>query len=253
MKSAIATHLSRHAAGGSVRERPDVTLAGVKVEIFSDVACPYCFIGKRQFERALAAFPQADEVEVTWRSFQLDPTASNEPQGDTHTLLAAKYGVSVGEAKAMSARVGAMAEAAGLKMDFDNVAHVNTFDAHRTAHLARSEGREDAMIERLFSAYFTGGENIADHEVLARLAAEAGVDRDLAASVVASDRFAEEVRAELGEARSLGLSGVPAFVIDRSLLVSGAQPPEVILGALQQARAGGGEAQPSTGSASSEA
>lgn len=225
----------------------------MKVEIFSDVACPFCFIGRRHFERALAAFPHAEEVEVIWKSFQLNPTASTEPHGDTHSLFAAKYGVPIEEAKAMSGRVGAMAEAAGLKMDFEHVVHVNTFDAHRIAHLARSEGREDEMIERLFSAYFADGENIADHEVLARLAAEAGVDRELAAATLASDRFAEEVRAELGEARSLGLSGVPAFVIDRSMLVSGAQPPEVILGALQQARDSADEAQPSAGAASSEA
>jgi predicted DsbA family dithiol-disulfide isomerase len=225
----------------------------VKVEIFSDVACPFCFIGKRNFERALEAFPYADEVRTTWRSFQLDPTASTEPQGDTYTLLAAKYGVSVEEAKAMSGRVGAMAEAAGLNLDFEKVVHVSTFDAHRTAHLARSEGKEDRMIERLFVAYFMDGENIADRRVLARLAEESGIDPELTTSALDSDRFAEEVHAEINEARSLGLNGVPAFVIDRSLLVSGAQPPEVMLGALQQARGSDGPAQPSAGAASSEA
>lgn len=225
----------------------------MKVEIFSDVACPFCFIGKRHFEGALAAFPHADEVEVTWRSFQLDPGAPTEPHGDNYGRLAAKYGVSIEEAKAMSGRVGTMAEAAGLSIDFDNIVSVNTFDAHRAAHLARDEGREGPMIEQLFSAYFIRGENVADQQVLVRLAGEAGIDRDLAASVLDSDRFADEVRTELGQARSLGLSGVPAFVIDRSLLVSGAQPPEVILGALQQARDGEGENQPSAGAPSSEA
>ena len=208
----------------------------MNVEIFSDVACPFCYIGKRQFERAIEAFPYADEVEVTWRSFQLDPAAPTEPQGDTHSLLADKYGITVEEAKAMSGRVGTMAEAAGLEMDFENVVHVNTFDAHRLLHLARSLGREDEVVEALFAAYFTRGENLADREVLAALASEAGLDPSSVLEMLAGERFKPEVGDELGEAHELGLNGVPAFVIDRSLLVSGAQPPEVILGALQQAR-----------------
>jgi predicted DsbA family dithiol-disulfide isomerase len=208
----------------------------MKVEIFSDVACPYCYIGKRHFERAIAAFPDPEDVEIIWRSFQLDPAAPTVPQGDTYSRLAKKYGVSVEEAKAMGGRVQSMAEAAGLKMDFEAVVHVNTFDAHRLIHLARTEKSEDRMIEVLFAAYFTRAENLADRTVLSSLAAEAGLDSDIAAQVLESDRFSEEVGLELGEAHELGLKGVPAFVIDRSLLVSGAQPPEVILGALQQAR-----------------
>ncbi len=208
----------------------------VKVEIFSDVACPFCYIGKRHFERAMAAFPHADEVEVTWRSFQLDPAAPVEPHGDTLSLLAEKYRIPVEEARAMTDRVGAMAEAAGLEMDFENVVHVNTFDAHRLAHLARSLGRENEMVERLFAAYFTRGQNLADRDVLAGLAEEVGIDRKLATGMLEGERFRSEVAEELGEAHELGLSGVPALVIDRSLLVSGAQPPEVMLGALQQAR-----------------
>ncbi len=208
----------------------------MRVEIFSDVACPFCYIGKRHFERALDAFPQADEVEVTWRSFQLDPAAPSEPHGDTHSLLAAKYGITVEEARAMSERVGSMAAAAGLDMDFEGVVHVNTFDAHRLVHLARSLGREDEVVEALFAAYFTHGGNLADREVLTRIASGAGLEAGTASEMLAGERFRTEVGDELGEAHELGLTGVPAFVIDRSLLVSGAQPPEVILGALQQAR-----------------
>ncbi len=208
----------------------------MRVEIFSDVACPFCYIGKRHFERALEAFPHADEVEVTWRSFQLDPAAPSEPRGDTHGLLAAKYGITVEQAREMSGRVGAMAESTGLDMDFEGVVHVNTFDAHRLLHLARSLDREDEMVEALFAAYFTRGENLADREVLAEIAARAGLDSATASEMLAGERFKPEVGDELGEAHELGLTGVPAFVIDRSLLVSGAQPPEVILGALQQAR-----------------
>ncbi len=216
---------------------PDRYSEMVKVEIFSDVACPFCYIGKRHFERAMEAFPHADEVDINWRSFQLDPAAPTSPRGDTHSLLADKYGISLEEAKAMSARVGAMAEAAGLEMDFDGVVHVNTFDAHRLVHFARSLDREDEVVEVLFAAYFTRGENLADREVLAGLASGVGLDPDSVAEMLAGDRFKAEVGAEVGEAHDLGLNGVPAFVIDRSMLVSGAQPPEVILGALQQARA----------------
>jgi predicted DsbA family dithiol-disulfide isomerase len=208
----------------------------MRVEIFSDVACPFCFIGKRNFERALEAFPYPDEVEVRWRSFQLDPAAPAEPRGSTQSHLAEKYGVSLEEARAMSERVLVMARAAGLEMDFDRVVHVNTFEAHRLLHLAASQGKGDRMAEALFTAYFTEAGDIADHELLLRLAGEAGLDPAETEALLSGDRFTEEVRADFSEAMELGLTGVPAFVIDRSLLVSGAQPPEVLLGALQQAR-----------------
>jgi predicted DsbA family dithiol-disulfide isomerase len=208
----------------------------MKVEIFSDVACPFCFIGKRNFERALEAFPHADEVEVEWRSFQLDPNAPLEPRGSAHGHLAEKYGVSLEEARAMGERVLVMARGVGLEMDFDRVLHVNTFDAHRILKLAGSHGKGDLMAELLFTAYFVDAGNIADPGLLISLALEAGVDEDEALTLLSGDRFAEQVRADFAQAVEFGLSGVPAFVIDRALLVSGAQPPEVLLGALQQAR-----------------
>jgi predicted DsbA family dithiol-disulfide isomerase len=216
----------------------------VEVEIFSDVACPFCYIGKRHFERALAEFPQADEVAVTWRSFQLDPAAPAEPkEGGTYARLASKYGISLDEAEAMGNRVTDMAEAAGLGMDFEAVLSVNTFDAHRMIHFARAaEGQQgtgqaqNRMVEVLFDSYFTAGENLADRDTLVRLAGEAGLDSESARVALDAGQFEEDVRAELSEAMELGLNGVPAFVIGRSLLVSGAQPPEAILGALQQAR-----------------
>jgi predicted DsbA family dithiol-disulfide isomerase len=207
----------------------------VKVEIFSDVACPFCFIGKRNLERALEAFPHAGEVEVIWRSFQLDPDAPAEPVGTTQSHLAEKYGVTLDEARAMGERVRLMARGAGLELDFDRVVHVNTFDAHRILTLAGSHGKADGMAERLFTAYFVDGGNIADPALLLSLAAEEGLDGHEARAVLSGERFADEVRADFAQAVEFGLSGVPAFVIDRAVLVSGAQPPEVLLGALQQA------------------
>jgi predicted DsbA family dithiol-disulfide isomerase len=208
----------------------------MKVEIFSDVACPFCFIGKRNFERALEAFPHADEVEVEWRSFQLDPNAPVEPRGSAQGNLAEKHGVTLEEARAMGERVRVMARGVGLEMDFDRVVHVNTFDAHRILKLAGDRDKADRMAELLFAAYFVDGANIADPGLLVSLAAEAGLDGHEAGAVLSGDRFADEVRADFAQAVDFGLGGVPAFVIDRALLVSGAQPPEVLLGALQQAR-----------------
>lgn len=210
----------------------------MKVEIFSDVACPFCFIGKRNLERALEAFPYADEVEVEWRSFQLDPNAPREPRGSAQEHLAEKYGVSLDEARAMGERVLVMARGVGLEMDFDRVVHVNTFDAHRILKLAGDRGKADRMAELLFTACFLDGGNIADSGLLVSLAAEAGLDAGEAQTILSSDRFSDEVHADFAQAVDFGLGGVPAFVIDRALLVSGAQPPEVLLGALQQAREG---------------
>jgi predicted DsbA family dithiol-disulfide isomerase len=207
----------------------------MKVEIWSDVACPFCFVGKQTFEDALSRFEHRDGVEVTWRSFQLDPTMPAETQGGLDELLARKYGKTIEEARAMNARVIAMAEDVGLHPDFERARPSNTFDAHRILQLAASHGLADAAEERLFRAYFEEGELLSDHPTLVRLAAEIGLDGAEAERVLAGDAYADAVTAEITEARELGLNGVPAFVLDRRLLVSGAQPPEAILGALQQA------------------
>ncbi len=208
----------------------------MKVEIFADVACPFCFIGKRNFERALAGF-HGEPVEVTWRSFQLNPDMPAEVEGDMHDYLAGKFGISRDEAMAMNDKVIASAQAAGAEIDFSRARPRNTFDALRMLQLGVETGNGDAMAEALFSAYFTGSGDIGDPDDLTRLAVQAGIDRDEAEAVARGDRFADRVRADCAEASSLGLTGVPAFIIDRSLLVSGAQPPEVMLGALDQAAA----------------
>ena len=207
----------------------------MKVEIWSDVACPFCFIGKRSFEDALERFEHRDDVEVTWRSFQLDPSA---PAGSDHgldELLARKYGRTIEQARQMNNQVTQMAAGVGLEYHLDRARPSNTFDAHRLIHLGRAHGIADAVKERLLRAYFTEGELLSDHETLVRLGAEVGLDADEAREALASDRFAAAVREELVEAHDLGLQGVPAFVFDRRSQVTGAQPADLFLQALQRA------------------
>jgi len=209
----------------------------MKVEIFSDVACPFCYIGMANFQKALAAYPDPDSVEVTWRSFQLNPDLPREIEGDMYDYLSEKFGVSRDEARAMNDRVLASAHGAGIEMDFDRAKPANTFDAHRMLHLAAEAGRDDELARILFDAYFNGKANLADPEALIELAVEAGIDRTRAEEVARGDRFADDVMIDRGLASELGITAVPTFVIDRRLGVSGAQPPEVLLGALTQAAA----------------
>src|SRR4051794_34206873 len=150
----------------------------MKVEIWSDLVCPFCYIGKRNLEAALERFEHRDEVTVRWRSFQLDPDAPREPEGDLHDHLAAKYGGGRARAIEMNARVTETAASVGLRFDLDNAKRGNTLDAHRVVHLARDHGLEDAAEERLFAAYFTEAEPIADRATLVRLGASIGLDAD---------------------------------------------------------------------------
>lgn len=207
----------------------------MNIEIWSDVACPFCYIGKRHLEAALERFEPRDHVTVVWRSFQLAPDMPREVEGDLRDHLAAKYGVSRDEAGAMNGRVLEMARAAGLELDLDRVRPTNTLDAHRLIKLAGHSGLEDRMVERLLRAYFADGEHLGDSVALVRLASEVGLDGGEVAAALDGDAELEAVRADIAEATTLGLSAVPAFVIDRSLLVSGAQPPAALLGALEQA------------------
>jgi predicted DsbA family dithiol-disulfide isomerase len=205
------------------------------VEIWSDVVCPWCFIGKRRFEAALARFDHRDDVEVTYRSFELDPDAPARNPGTGAERLAEKYGVSLEEARAMNDRVTGIAAEDGLEYHLDIARGGNTFDAHRILHLAAAHGVQAAVKERLMQAYFSEGAPISDAETLVRLAAEAGVPEADAREVVAGDRFAAEVREDEQLGAQLGIRGVPFFVLGRRYGVSGAQPADVLLGALEQA------------------
>jgi predicted DsbA family dithiol-disulfide isomerase len=206
----------------------------VHVEIWSDIACPWCYVGKRRFEAALAAFEHRDEVRVTWRSFELDPGAPHEREGERAEHLASKYGSSVEQARAMEDQMTATAADEGLDFDFGIARSGNTFDAHRLVHLAALHGRQDAMKERLLRGYLSEGELISDHAALERLAVEVGLDAGEVRETLAGDRFAAEVREDERTASALGISAVPCFVIDRRFGAPGAQPPEVLARFLQQ-------------------
>jgi predicted DsbA family dithiol-disulfide isomerase len=207
----------------------------MRVEIWSDVVCPWCYIGKRRFEQALAAFPHRDEVDVIWRAFELDSSAPAERTGGYADNLAAKYGVPVAQAQQMIDTMTAAAAQDGLDFHFDTARPGNTFDAHRLLHLAAERGVQDAVKERLLRATFTEGEPIGDAETLVRLVAEAGLDADEARAVLASDRYAAEVRGDERQAQAYGITGVPFFVVDGRYGVSGAQPAEALGQVLSQA------------------
>ena len=209
----------------------------LRVEIWSDIACPWCYVGKRRFEAALASFEHRDQVQVTWRSFELDPSAPLEREGDGATRLAEKYGTTRERALEMHRHMTEVAAGDGLEFRFDIARGGNTFDAHRLLHLAAERGVQDALKERLMRAYLTEGELIGDHAVLLRLAREAGIPEQEALDVLDSERFADEVRADERTAASLGISAVPFFVVDRAFGASGAQPPEVLLDLLRRASA----------------
>jgi predicted DsbA family dithiol-disulfide isomerase len=207
----------------------------MQVEIWSDVVCPWCFIGKRRFEDALSRFPHADNVEVVWRSFELDPSAPFSHGVDNAARLAAKYGVSREEAEGMLERMTRVADDEGLTFRLDIARSGRTFDAHRLLHLASERGLQGALKEALLSAYQEKGLHIADPEVLTSVAVEVGLDADEVANVLTSDRYADEVRADEREAHEIGVQGVPFFVFDRRYAVSGAQPSDVLLDVLERA------------------
>jgi predicted DsbA family dithiol-disulfide isomerase len=207
----------------------------MQVEIWSDVVCPWCYIGKRRFEEALRLFEHGDEVEVTWRSFELDPNAPAEREGSYAARIGRKYGVGVDEAQAMIDRMTASAAGDGLDIRFDRLRGGNTFDAHRLLHLAAAEGVQDAAKERLFAATFTEGEPVGDREALVRRGVELGLDEARVREVLGSDEFAEEVRADEAAGQELGISGVPFFVFDGRFGLSGAHPPHQLAKALATA------------------
>jgi predicted DsbA family dithiol-disulfide isomerase len=206
----------------------------MEVDIWSDIACPWCYIGKRRFEQALSEFEHSDDVHVNWRSFELDPNAPAQREGDLAALLAAKYGMSVEQARASQQQLTQTAAAEGLEFHFDIARSGLTFDGHRLIHLAALHGRADAMKERLMRAYFTEGELIADHETLVRLASEVGISKLETRAVLAGQRYADAVRADEAIAQQLGIGAVPTFVVNRRLAMSGANPPDQLLALLRQ-------------------
>ncbi len=207
----------------------------MEIEIWSDIVCPWCYIGKRRFEKALGRFERADAVNVTWRSFLLDPSAPKTPSEATREMLARKYGVSLSQADAMQERVTRLAAQEGLRYRIDLTRHESSFDAHRLLHLAKSNGSQEALKEALFAAHFVEGLSISEAETLKRLAGGAGLDAADVERLLGTDAFSDAVRDDIGRAGRLGIRGVPFFLLAGRFGVSGAQPVEVLLEALETA------------------
>ncbi|WP_433717918.1 DsbA family oxidoreductase [Actinoplanes sp. CA-051413] len=209
-------------------------MAGVLVEIWSDIVCPWCYIGKRRLETALRTFEHADDVELVWRSFQLDPTIGRGTAEPVYDALAKKFGGSKDQVKAMTAQVAELAEAEGLHYDFASAVSINTFDAHRLIHLAKAHGLGAEAHERLMRANLIEGATL-DTETLVRLGAEIGVPAAEAQRVLAGDDHTSDVEDDIRQARLYGASGVPFFVLNQAYGVSGAQSADVFLQALRTA------------------
>lgn len=207
----------------------------MQVEIWSDVICPWCFIGKRRFEMALANFEHRDSVHVIWRSFELDPNSPALYPVSLEEMLSHKYGVSLQQATAMNVRVSALAKEVGLDYHLSKARPGNTFDAHRLLHFAASKQLANQASERLMQAYFSESLAVGDRASLARLAPEFGIAENEVMSMLQSDAFGRDVRADEARAAELGISGVPFFLFDGKARISGAQPVEVFAEALQKA------------------
>ncbi len=207
----------------------------MKIEIWSDIACPWCFVGKRRFEQALAEFPQRDELDIVWRSFELDPNAPVRQEKPHAELLASKYGMSPAKAQGMLDSMTATGAAEGIEFRFDRAISGNTFDANRLIHFAAAHDKRAAMVERLFTGYFTDGQAMSDHDTLVRLATDVGLDADATRAMLTTDAFAADVRRDEQRAQQFGISGVPFFAIDEKYGISGAQPPAAITAALTEA------------------
>jgi protein disulfide-isomerase len=207
----------------------------MKVEIWSDVMCPFCYIGKRKFEAALNTFPQKDSIQVVWRSFELNPSLRYKPGRDSYSYLAEIKGQTREWAVKIHDNLTQSAKSIGLDYNFDKTKITNSFDAHRVIQLAKKYNLTNEVEERFFKAYFTDGELMSDHETLVRLAVEAGLSRDVVTQALGTDQYAEEVRKDIAEASRLGINGVPFFVLDQKYGVSGAQDTSVFTETLQKA------------------
>ncbi len=199
----------------------------MKVEIWSDVVCPFCYVGKRKFEKALGEFAHRDDVQIEWKSFQLTPDFVPTPGESIHAMLAKKKGVSEAEGRRMNDQMTMIAKEVGLNYNFDNTIPANTFLAHQLIHFAAHQGQQATMKERLFAAYYLEGRNLNELDTLLNLAAEIGLDTDAARQALEAGTYANEVRRDEYEAQQIGVRGVPFFVFEDKYAVSGAQPSEV--------------------------
>ncbi|SEJ75759.1 Predicted dithiol-disulfide isomerase, DsbA family [Bhargavaea ginsengi] len=206
----------------------------MKIEVWSDYVCPFCYIGKRKLEQALEKTGLGTGAEVIFKSYELDPNSPETSDQSMVSVLAGKYGTTEAQAEDMTANVTAAAKEVGLEYNFSKMRPANTFSAHRLAKWAEEQGKADEISENLLRAYFIENREIGLKEVLADIAEETGLGRAEAEAVLKSERYEKDVRADIEEARQLGVQGVPFFVINRKYAISGAQPDEVFEQALRQ-------------------
>jgi len=204
----------------------------VRIDIWSDLVCPWCYVGKRRFEKALARFDKRDDVQIVHRSFQLNPAAPRDTTSSRREMLMHKYRLSPEQVVEMDARMTQTAAGEGLEFNLEGTLTGNTFDAHQLVHLAAAHGLQDAIVERLFRAYFSEQRSLFDRQSLVDLVADAGLDREEAAAALRENRYADAVNADVALARRIGATGVPLFVFDGRYGISGAQAPDVFLDAL---------------------
>ncbi|MFN0036032.1 MAG: DsbA family oxidoreductase [Saprospiraceae bacterium] len=233
---AFAQNEKANAPAGQKNELTDSKKKKMQIEIWSDVVCPFCYIGKLKFEQALEKFPQKDKVEIVWKSFQLDPEAAANGE-DYLQNLSERKGWSLEQTRQITENVTQMAAAVGLAYHFEKAIAANSFDAHRLSHLAHQHGLQDGMEEALFKAHFVEGKNIADRSTLVQLGTAIGLDATEVKNVLEGQAFADAVRKDIDEAQELRVSGVPFFVFDRKYAVSGAQESDVFLKTLEKALA----------------
>lgn len=207
----------------------------MKIEIWSDVMCPFCYIGKKHFEQALEKIPYKNNIQVEWKSFQLDQDLSKDEPMDTMSYLTTRKGINAEQLAGMNARLNEMGTAAGITFNQDQAKVVNTSDAHRVIHFAQTQGKANEAEEALFKAYFTDGKNVADYDVLAEIGEEIGLNKTEVKAMLDSDAYVFDVASDVLDARNIGVSGVPFFVIDRKYALSGAQPVAYFVSALTQA------------------
>jgi predicted DsbA family dithiol-disulfide isomerase len=206
----------------------------MKVEIWSDFVCPFCYIGKRHWEEGLSKFTHRDQVEVVYRSFELNPTLPRDGNPNVHEMLSTKYGMSLEQAKASTHDITQRARAVGLDFHLEQSIQTNTFDGHRLVHYAFTQGKHDEMTERLMKAYFTEGLHIGHEDTLLALAVDVGLDRNATLRALTEGQYGDAVRTDEAEAREIGVRGVPFFVMNRKYAISGAQPSHVFMNALEQ-------------------
>jgi predicted DsbA family dithiol-disulfide isomerase len=207
----------------------------MKIEIWSDYACPYCYIGKRRLEKALESFSDREDIEISFKSFELDPSASYKTTTNTRERISEKYRIGIEKAQQMIDSITEYAKSVGLDFNYDTVRYTNTFDAHRIAKYAETKGKGIEISEKLLHAYFTENKQMSDHKILTDIATEIGLDKLEVENILKSKKFATDVRNDEYESSRLGIQAVPFFLINEKYSISGAQPSKVFKKAIEKA------------------